>query len=193
MSRFSFGGMGTLVRTALIVGALCVPLVLAGCKSLDDPTTVKADGPVSAEAVQATMAPGPAPAGAWPKKVGTFAANYKKRTWYPSSLPKSFEVDSVDVVEMDPNTGLVCDIAFTHGEDVIVFTQGSEKARAYDIVSVGTVPWGDQQADVVYEDPSDTTTRRMIVLRNEDGLAELSGSVAFEQLKTVAASMMPVR
>jgi hypothetical protein len=177
----------------LIFGALCVPLALAGCKSLNEPTTVKADHPVSAEAVQATLTAGSAPTGSWPKKVGEFAANYKKRVWYPAYLPASFVVDSIDVVELDPKTGLVCDTTFTHGDDDIVLTQGSAKVRAYEIVSIGKVPWGDKQADVVHEDPNDTTTRKMIVLSNKDGLAELSGSVTFEELKTVAASMMPVQ
>ena len=192
-SRFKFRGTRVRAGRALLVAALCVPLALAGCKSLDEPLTVPANGPVSADAVQATMTAAPAPQGSWPKKVGTFAANYKKPTWYPTYLPKSFGIDSVDVVEFDPGTGLVCDIAFTHGNDIIDFTQGSAKARSYEIVSIGKVPWGDQQADVVHEDPGDPTTRKMIVLSNKDGLAELSGSVSFEELKSVAASMMPVK
>jgi len=191
--RLTFRGTYVRLRRTLLVAVLCVPLVLAGCKSLDEPTTVASDKPVSAEAVQATMTAAPAPQGSWPAKVGEFAANYKKRTWYPTYIPKSFAIDSVEVVELDPGTGLVCDIAFTRDKDYVVFTQGSEKARAYDIVSVGKVPWGDQQADVVHEDPSDTATRKMIVLSNADGLAELSGSVSFEELKSVAASMMPVK
>ena len=194
-SRLMFRGARVHVGRVLLVTAVCVPFALAGCKSLDEPLTVPANGPVSAEAVQATMTATatPAPTGSWPKKVGTFAVNYKKRTWYPSYLPKSFGVDSVDVVEFDPGTGLVCDIAFTHGSDIIDFVQGSAKARSYEIVSIAKVPWGDQQADVVHEDPGDPTTRKMIVLSNKDGLAELSGSVSFEELKSVAASMMPVK
>jgi hypothetical protein len=191
--RFDFRGTSIRLRTTLLAAALCVPLLLVGCKSLDEPTTVPANGSVSAEAVQATMTAAPAPKGTWPEKVGSFAATYGKRVWYPTYIPKSFVIDSVEVIEPDPGTGLVCDLAFTRGEDYVVFTQGSEKARAYDIVSVGKVPWGDQQADVVHEDPSDTSTRKMIVLSNADGLAELSGSVSFEELKSVAASMVPVK
>ena len=191
-SRFTFQ-MSAVMRRSLFVAAACALVVLAGCKSLDEPTTVTTDKPVAAEAVQATMTAAPAPQGTWPAKVGEFAANYKKRVWYPTYIPKSFALDSVEVVELDPGTGLVCDLAFTHGDDYVVFTQGSEKARGYDVVSVGKVPWGDQQADIVHEDPSDTATRKMIVLGNADGLAELSGSVSFEELKSVAASMMPVK
>jgi hypothetical protein len=191
-SRLTFSRKSAVLRSAFLIAVLCLPLALVGCKSLNEPTAVSAGGPASAAAVQATLTTGPAPVGSWPKKVGAFAASYKKRTWYPTYVPKSFEIDSIDVVELDPGTGLVCDIAFTHGNDDIVFTQGSATARSYDIVSVGKVAWGDQQADVVHEDPSDTSTRKMIVLSNKDGLAELSGSVSFEELKSVAASMMPV-
>jgi hypothetical protein len=181
-----------ILRRVFVLAALCAALILPGCKSINEPTMVKTDKPVSAGTVQATMTTAPAPQGAWPAKVGEFAANYKKRVWYPTSVPKTFGSPSVDVIELDPGTGFVCDIAFTQGSDAIVFTQGSAKARAYDIVSLGKVSWGDQQADIVREDPSDPTTRKMIVLSNADGLSELSGSVDFNVLKEVAASMKPV-
>jgi hypothetical protein len=182
---------GTLHRV-IVLAVLCAALALAGCKSINEPIMVKTDKPVSAGTVQATMTTAPAPRGAWPAKVGEFAANYKKRVWYPTAVPKSFEAPSVDVIELDPGTGLVCDMAFTHDSDAIIFTQGSAKARAYDIVSLGKVAWGDQKADIVREDPDDPSTRKMIVLSNADGLSELSGSVDFNVLKEVAASMKPV-
>jgi len=129
-----------------------------------------------------------------PAKVATFAKNYKGPVWYPTGVPKAFKIDMLDVVELEPGTGLVCDIAFFDGTNVILFTQGSAKARVSDVVSIGKVPWGTSgQADIMHEDPTDTTTAKMIVFKSGDTLCELNGSVDIEVLKAVAASMVPVK
>jgi hypothetical protein len=186
----------------------------AGCKSINEPNTEKATSAVKQEAIQATLSvdassaldpgsPGGSslsptstaivPGKAWPAKVATFAKNFKGPVWYPTYVPKGMKVDSLDVVELDPGSGLICDIVFYDGKNPLMFTQGSPKSRTYQIVSVGKVPWGTDTADVVHEDPSDTTTAKMIVYTKDGNLAELSGVVDFETLKKVAASMMPVR
>jgi len=181
--------------------------------SAEPPTfTPVATGPVPATTPTVTIATEPAPAEVpavsalpstpiepsakptiWPAKVGAFAKNYKGAAWYPKYTPASFKIDSLDVVEMEPGTGLVCDIVYTDGTKAIQFTQGSPKARAYDIVSAGKVRWGSETADIVYEDPQDKTTPRMIVYGKGGTLAELSGDVSFDELKAVAASMIAVK
>jgi hypothetical protein len=199
--------------SALVVTVMCglALTAVAGCKSIDQPNTRKAEGNVSAPTVQATLtaeatsAPaatatpqsgqpsGESAAVAVPPKVSAFAKAYPGQAWYPASVPAGFKTDSLDVVEMEPKTGLVCDIVYLKGGKVIQFTQGSPTARDYEIVSVGKTAWGDQQADIVHEDPSDTASRKMIVLRTGDTLAELGGTVDFETLKSVAASMVPMK
>jgi len=201
-------------RAVLLTGACVLVLAATGCKSTNAPNTEKATSPVSAEAIQATLtvdssataestsAAGAsisptstqaAPGVAWPAKVGTFAKNFKGPVWYPTYIPKGMKVDMLDVVELEPGAGLICDIVFYDGKNPMMFTQGSPKKRSYDIVSVGKVPWGSETADVVYEDPTDTTTAKMIVLSKDGVLAELSGVVDFNTLTAVAASMKPVK
>ena len=174
--------------------AVCIlALATSGCHDVDKPREIKTTENVAGKAVEATLSAEPGPSGPWPEKLGRFSVSVAYPAWYPKSLPDGFKVDSCDVVELDPNTGLVCDTVLISGDADIVLTQGSPKARSYEIVSVGKTPWGDQQADIVYSDPSDTSSPRMIVLTTSDSLAELSGSVGIETLKSVAASMMPVK
>lgn len=151
---------------------------------------------VPTESVAPTVAPPAAPPKAstiWPAQVGTFAGKFKGPTWYPKSLPKGLKLDSVDVLELEPGSGLVCDSYFVAGDVEIDLLQGSPKTREYDIVSVGKVPWGTETADVVYEDPEDNTSPKMIVYSAKGTLAELSGGATFEQLKSVAAAMVLVK
>lgn len=181
---------------ALAAFAVFAALLLsggAGCRPPEGPTTEKAKSPVAAPALQATLTAEPGPSGFWPEKVGRFSASFEGTTWYPSELPDGFAADTVDVIELEPQTGLVCDVAFFKGEDAIVFTQGSALARQYDIEPVGTVAWGDATAQIVYEDPADTTSAKMIVFSEEGALCELSGTVDFAVLEAVAKSMTRVK
>jgi hypothetical protein len=137
--------------------------------------------------------PTPAPGTTWPKKVGEFAKEFKKPVWYPTFVPNGFNLDSVDVVEFDPGSGLVCSIVFTDGAKVVQFTQGSPTNRSYDLVSVAKVPWGGAIADVVHEIPADTSSPITIVYSAGGNFAELSGEVSAEDLKAIAASMKQVK
>ncbi|MDO8964538.1 MAG: hypothetical protein Q7W30_08630 [Coriobacteriia bacterium] len=151
------------------------------------------EGPGDAESATDAAAPGPiAPAG-WPVKVGTFAKKFAGPTWYPVTVPKGFAVDMVDVLELEPGAGLICDVALIGGEKYIGFIQGSPKTREYPIVSVGKVPWGTETADVVHEDPEDTSSPKMIVYSKGGTLAEIAGDATFDQLKAVAAGMVRVK
>ena len=182
-------------RRAIKLGlaiVVCIAALAAGCTPTNEPKGVKTDEPVEAEAVQATLTAEPGPVGAWPEKVGSFAASYDGTAWYPTSVPEGFSPGNIDVVELEPKTGLVCDMVFVKGDDYIVFTQGSSKARSYDVVSVGKTAWGDAQADLVHEDPSDTSSPQMIVFADGESVAELSGSVDVETLRSMAESMMRV-
>ncbi len=113
--------------------------------------------------------------------------------WYPKSLPAGWKVDSVDVVELDIGTGLVCNIVFLKGDTAIVFTQGSPKSRSYEVVSAGKVPWGTETADVVHQDPADPATPVIIVYNRGGNFAELQGDVSVAQLKEIAKGMVPVK
>lgn len=194
-----------------LVGALAITLLVGvmltvtGCKSINEPITEKSDAPVAAEAVQATMSVEPTAPSApststndgrtavvWPAKVGTFAANFKGGAWYPTDVPKAMKIDSLDVVEMEGKSGLVCDIVYYDGKTPIMFTQGSPTGRTYDIVSIGKTAWGSEQADIVAEDPNDPESPQMIVYSEGKTLAELSGT-DIATLKAVAASMVPVK
>lgn len=188
-----------------LVALSAVPVASGGCKPINEPTFVDNGGvPVNAPTVQASMtaeatsAAAAAGSGAaagkrWPSRVVSFANSVKHPVWYPATLPPKMKLDSIDVIEMEPKTGLVCDAFFLGGAKSIRLTQGSPTARDYDIVSVEKVPWGTVTADVVHADPEDATTPRMIVLRSGGNLAELSGDVSLEVLKSVAASMQEVR
>jgi hypothetical protein len=139
-------------------------------------------------------APGSTPiSGPWPAKVGLFAKGFKGEVWYPKAIPSGYKADSIDIVELDKSTGLVCDIVYLNGENAIQLTQGSPKGRNYDIVSVGKVPWGTGKADIVHQDPADTTTPIAIVYSGGGTFAELSGDVSDVQLKAIAASMVAVK
>lgn len=162
-------------------------------------TEVPTQTAVATEVVPGAPAPvpvAPAPKAApalWPSKIGTFAKNFKGPVWYPKYLPKGYKVDSLDVIELEPGSGLVGDIIYMSGEKTLGFTQGSPTTRDYEIVSVGKVPWGTETADLVHEDPSDTTTPQMIVYVNGGNFAELYGDAGLAELKKVAASMVPVK
>ncbi|MDO8964537.1 MAG: hypothetical protein Q7W30_08625 [Coriobacteriia bacterium] len=197
------------LRLALV--AACLSLVaLAGCAP---PPSIDLSDPEAAVdstgTVQATMAADPSapvdptspatatPAapvkGPWPARVGTFAKSFKGPVWWPMYIPKGFKIDNVDVVEFEPGSGLVCDIAFASGDKAIVFTQGSPKTREPDAVSGTKVPWGSESGDVMYEDPADPNSPKYIIYYAKGTLVELAGDVSFEELKAVAASMVPVK
>jgi hypothetical protein len=192
----------------IAASSVCVLAVLAvGCTAKPEVVPVKPKPPVvSTETVEATPAPDPttvpevappvappATPAAWPSQVASFAKTFKGPVWYPTSLTKGYKVDAIDVLELETGSGLVCDIFYLSGDKEIEFIQGSPKTREYDIASVGTVPWGTDTADVTYEDPADTSTPRMIVYSKNGTLAEISGDASFDQLKALAASMVPVK
>jgi hypothetical protein len=142
-----------------------------------------------------TVTPPPAvPTGPWPAKVAkSFAAKVKGPAWWPKSLPSGVKMDSLDILQFEPGSGLVCDAFFIGGAIEIGFLQGSPKTREFEIVSLGKVPWGTEKADVVSEDPEDPAAPQMIVYNAKGNLAELSGGTSIEQLKAVAASMVLVK
>ena len=73
----------------------------------------------------------------WPAKVGAFAKSFSGPVWYPKTIPSGYKTDSIDIVELEPGSGLICDIIFVNGEKSLGFTQGSPKTRDYEIVSIG--------------------------------------------------------
>jgi hypothetical protein len=207
-------------RAAVFLASAVLALVvvaLAGCKGINAPNTETQGAVLSTGTVQAPASEGvttsssvsasasaPATAAAaapaapaapkiWPAKVGSFAKRVKSPVWYPKSLTKGYATDSIDVVELDAGTGLICDIAYVSGDKAITFTQGSPKERSYDIVSVGKTPWGTGTADVMHQDPADTTTPLMIVYNHGGNFAELQGDASIAELKAIAASMVPVK
>lgn len=133
--------------------------------------------------------PTPVPGTTWPAKVAAFAKLFKKPVWYPSYTPKGYVLDSIDVVELDPGTGPVCSIVFTDKVHALQVTEGSPTNRTYPIVSLGKVAWGTAKADLMHQDPSDTTSPYMIVYSSGGNLAEVSGDAPTAELKAVAASM----
>jgi hypothetical protein len=151
--------------------------------------------PAPAPGTPGAPAPAPAPKSStlWPTKIGTFAKNFKGPVWYPKYLPAGYKADSIDVVEFDPGSGLVADIVYLNGEKTLGFTQGSPATRDYEIVSIGKVAWGTAQADIVHEDPEDTTSPQMIVYNAGGNFAELYGDAGIAELTKVAASMVPVK
>jgi len=211
------------IGIAALATLVALAALTSGCKSRNEPITESKNVIESTGTVQATdtfvptptvepssstvptvviiPAPGAGepqvkssgPKGFWPDKVGGFAASFKYPVWYPKTLPAGYKVDSLDVVELEPGAGLVCDIVYMNGDKMLGFTQGSPASRDYEIVSVGKTPWGNKTADVVHEDPSDTTSAIMIVLVDGGNLAELYGDVSPAELKAVAASMAPVK
>jgi len=209
----SSGARHKALRAAALIGMCALTASVIGCKSTSEVNTQKADGPVAQQAIQATLtvdstasatatgvagsvsptSSSPAPGKLWPAKVGTFAKNFKGPAWFPTSVPPGMKIDALDVVELEPGSGLICDIVWYDGKNPLMLTQGSPKNRDYEIVSIGKVAWGTGTADVVHEDPTDPTTAKMIVYSKDGNLAELSGVVDFETLKAVAASMVPVK
>ncbi len=211
--------IAVLALACLVVFALAT----SGCKSRNAPivvnndTAVDSTGTVQAsDTVEVTSSPQPAessvptvviipadgqvpeapptgPKGFWPDKVGSFATRFAKPVWYPKTLPKGYKVDSLDVVELEPGAGLVCDIVYINGDKTLQFTQGSPVSRDYEIVSAGKTPWGNKTADVVHEDPEDPTSPIAIVLVDGGSLLELYGDATAAELKAVAASMTPVK
>lgn len=197
-------------RLVLLAVALAasVLLALAGCGSKDTPRTVTEGAVESTGTVQAALpAVKGAPTGTntnevtksrgvaatYPVKVSSFAKSFGRASWYPRYLPKGFRIQALDVVELEPGSGLVCDVTYSNGAKGLEYVQGSPKTRTYDVVSAGKVTWGSEKADVVYEDPSDSRSRRIIVYNRGANLAELSGDVSFAELKAVARSMVRVK
>ena len=129
----------------------------------------------------------------WPAKVGQFARAVGSPIWYPKSLPAGWKLDSVDVIELDKGTGLVCDIVFLKGDKALVFTQGSPKERSYDVVSSQRVAWGYETADVVHQDPADPSSPVIIVYNRGGNFAELQGDPSLAELKAIAEGMVPVK
>jgi predicted small lipoprotein YifL len=208
MRRSTVPGLrGSIIAAATLA---ILALTIAGCgakepvKTTVKPTQVATESVTPTATVVATtpVTPAPAPAkpaepaapkGPWPAKVGTFSVKFKGQVWYPTKLPAGMKVDSLDVLEFEPGSGLVCDIVFLAGENEIDYMQGSAKTREFDIVSIGKVPWGTATADVVYEDPEDTTSPKDIIYNAKGTLCELYGGSSFEELKAVAASMVLVK
>jgi hypothetical protein len=212
-------GQRVLIAAATLA-LLCVSLAgLQGCKGRNTPNTitsglVEATGTVQATAsVEASAvtsvdvptstvadaanalasAPAPKVKTAWPVKVGAFAKSFNGPVWYPKSIPKGYKTDSMDIVELEPGSGLICDIIYVSGEKSLGFTQGSPKTRDYEIVSTAKVPWGTETADVVSEDPSDPASAQMIVYSKGGNFAELYGDASLAELKAMAASMVAVK
>jgi hypothetical protein len=188
-------GSVSLGVTAALVAVLIFALALVGCGApAKSATTPKAAATAEATSVE-TPAPGAEPIGPGgvPDKVTAFAKDFKGSVWWPSAMPAGLKLDSVDVLELEPGSGSVCDSYFISGEIEVGFLQGSPKTREYDIPSVGKVPWGTETADVIHEDPEDVASPKMIVYNANGNLAELAGGTSFEDLKAVAASMVLVK
>jgi hypothetical protein len=177
-------------------------LVVESTGTVQAPLSVEASGPTSADVPTSSAADAanalaaaqsPKVATIWPAKVGAFAKSFKGPVWYPKTTPKGFKVDSLDIVELEPGSGLICDIVYVSGEKSVGFTQGSPKTRDYEIVSTGKVPWGTDTADVVLEDPADPKSPQMIVYNKGGNFAELYGDASFAELKAMAASMVAVK
>jgi hypothetical protein len=208
------------VVTSAVIALLCASFVgLQGCKGKNTPNTSTKGLVDSTGTVQATMsveptmptsadiptstvadaanalaaAPAPKVSTIWPPKVGAFAKSFKGPVWYPKTIPKGYQSDSIDLVELEPGSGLICDIVYVSGEKSLGFTQGSPKTRDYEIVSTGKVPWGTDIADVVLEDPADPASAQMIVYSKGGNFAELYGDASIAELKAMAASMVAVK
>jgi len=182
----------TFVRLARFFVVLAVPALLVGCTPINQPKAIKS-APVSAQTIEATLAAGNGEVpGPWPAKIGGFAASYKGRVWYPSRSPSSMSVVSLEVVEFEEGSGLVCTTVWSDGTKAVQLTQGSPKSRSYKIVSDGKVAWGSEEAEIVHDDPTDSSSPATIVYAAKGTLAELSGDVSLDELKAVAVSMKPV-
>jgi len=184
---------------AVIALVLALSMALAGCgapKKNDAP--VKQPPVESTETVvpdqDATAVPAPT-GGEVPAIVKDFAKKYDGDVWYPSALPSGMLLVDPYVDELEPGSGLVCDLLFAAGSTEIGLLQGSPTTREFEIESLGTVPWGTggTKADVVLEDPEDSASPKMLVFKGKGTLVELYGGTGLDQLKTIAASMQLVR
>jgi hypothetical protein len=212
MRRTTSPRLRGILSIAILALLLVVSLVVSGCSCtpIDQPIeeqggiestgTVQADLPSDTSAtVEATTSatttstPEATPT-VWPAKVGKFAKNFKKQVWYPTYIPKGYKIDSLDIVELDTGTGLVCDIVYLNGDNMIDFMQGSPKGRDTDIVSAGKVAWGTEKADLTYQIPGDPSSLPMIVYYKGGTLIELTAQgPSVTELKKMAASMVPVK
>jgi hypothetical protein len=112
--------------------------------------------------------------------------------WYPTYLPAGFTPTTINTGELGEGSGPVCDVVFSRGEERVSLSQGSPVMRDYEIVPIGTVPWGSVTADIMDSDgePGGAT---FIVYGDQRNLAELSSDeVGMDELKRMAASMRPV-
>jgi hypothetical protein len=184
----------------LVVSAF-VAFALVGCNGRDRIHTetkgaVESTGTVQAgDSADSGADVGTAPSNGhpWPRKVGQFGEDYDGTVWYPAYIPAGFELETIDIVEFEPGTGLVCDVLFLSGQKTIAFTQGSPKARGYEASATASTPWGDASASLLPIDPSDPKSPSMVVLSKDGNLAELSGDIPLDELKKIAASMEVVK
>lgn len=197
-----------LVRT-LLVAACAAAVLLAGCRGSAEPITEQSIGsdatgtvnaplPGSSSATSSATTTGSTsstatlPSG-FPAKAVKFAQSVGYTVWYPKGLPTGYALQALDIVELDPGTGLILDMTLLNGGKAVMFTQGSPKERSYPIDSVEKVPWGTATADVVRQDPADPSSKIIIVYSKDGNFAELQGDISNDALKAIAASMMPVK
>lgn len=207
-------GLDRIVRTSrigagvtLAASAVLVALALTGCHRgviTEEPgsyvTTgsVQATLPASSGATGSTAAtvsssPTAMTAAGWPAKASQFAKSAKYTVWYPLGMPSGFKLQTLDIVELDPGSGLVLNMVLMSGDKTVTFTQGSPKERSYQVDSMEKVPWGTATADVVSQDPADPSAPIIIVYNQGGNFAELQGDLTNDQLKAIAASMVAVK
>ncbi len=192
--------------TNVATGTVQAPMANAATSAPAPDSSAGSVVPSSAPSVPTQQNPSAAPAQApmqnsgqapqssvWPAKVGQFAANFKGPVWFPKTIPTGYKVDSIDVVEFDPGSGLVCDAVWLNNGKVLELMQGAPKNRSYPITSAGKVKWGTDTADVVKQDPTSASSPVSIVYSKGGTFAELSGDLTLDQLKLVAASMVAVK
>jgi len=185
---------GTVDATMAIDSTASAP---ATATSTAAPAAPVAPGGSAAPPTNYAKPPAPAPApkapvGFWPAKVGSFSKSVSSPVWYPKYIPKGYALDSVDVVELDPGSGLTCDAMWVKGQSSSVdFMQGSPNNRDAQISSsLGKVKWGTETADITRPDQSSPI---VIVYSRGGNLAELQGDVSDAELKAIAASMVAVK
>jgi len=203
---------------AAVLAASTVLVVLAGCTGSDTPNTETLGAILSTGTVQAptatddtsdtvnlstdataavvtsgTVTAKPSAPKLWPANVSKFAANVKSPVWFPKTVTSGYKIESADIVELDKGTGLICSIVWVGGDKAIVFTQGSPKQRSYPVESEGKVAWGTEKADIMRFDPEDPESPWVIVYNKAGNFAELQGDATLDELKAVAASMVPVK
>lgn len=156
------------------------------------PVTPSATGSVTATAAGSANTTAMTSAG-WPAKASQFAKAVKYTVWYPLGMPGGFTLQSLDITELDPGSGLILSMVLVKGDRTVTFTQGSPKERSYEIQSMEKVSWGTASADVVSQDPADPNAPIIIVYNQGGNFAELQGDLTNDQLKAIAASMVIVR